>query len=125
MSGAFLDAAMVSRCLRAMSRRVGDGDVAALEEFDRLRHELDGHILDAVTRLRAEPWCYSWRQIGIALGVTPQAAAQRFVKARGAPGARKPGGQPLDPVRSLDPIWHQGDVDANRRKDVPPGGDPI
>ena len=86
-----VDVAMVSRCLRALSRHVGDGALHELADLDRLRDELDGHLMDAVARLRAEPWCYSWSQIGKTLGVSAQAASQRFAKAG---GARRPGGQP-------------------------------
>jgi hypothetical protein len=91
MSGRFLDTAMISRCLRARARQVGDGALHELPELVRLRDELDGHIPDAVARLRDEPWCYSWSQIGRALGVTAQSAAERFHKAG---GARRPGRQP-------------------------------
>lgn len=82
---------MASRLPRAVSRHVGDGALNDLGGLDRLRHELDGHILDAVAPLWDQPFCYSWAQIGRALGVSPQAAAQRFAKAG---GARRPGGQP-------------------------------
>jgi hypothetical protein len=91
MSDRPVDTAMISRCLRALSRQVGDGALHQLPELVRLRDELDGHILDAVARLRAEPWSYSWSAIGRTLGITPQSAAERFHKAG---GARRPGGQP-------------------------------
>lgn len=83
----------MSRNLRALARHVGDGALHELADLDRLRDELDGHILDAVARLRAEPWCYSWAQIGKTLGISRQAAAQRFAKAG---GDRRPGGQLAD-----------------------------
>jgi hypothetical protein len=82
---------MLDRNLRAFSRHVGDGAVHELPDLVRLRDELDGHILDAVARLRAEPWCYSWSAIGRTLGITRQSAAERFRKAG---GACRPGGQP-------------------------------
>ncbi len=91
MSGDWLDAAMVSRCLRALARHVGDGALHDLAELARLDQEVHGHLLDAVARLRAEPWCYSWSAIGQELGVSAQAAQQRFGKVG---GARRPGGQP-------------------------------
>jgi hypothetical protein len=91
MTGRPVDAALMSRLLRALARQIGDGALSDLAELDRLRHEIDGHLLDAVARLRAEPWCYSWSQIGRTLDISPQAAAQRFAKAG---GARRPGGQP-------------------------------
>ena len=81
----------VRRILRAMTRRAGAGDLDALAEVARLRDELDGHLADAVTMLRAEPCCYSWREIAAALGITRQTAQERWRKAG---GARRPGGQP-------------------------------
>ncbi len=83
--------AMLGRILRACARRVGDGDLEALGDLARLSAEIDGHLLDAVARLRHEPWCFSWAQIGEALGVRRQSAQQRFGKVG---GARRPGGQP-------------------------------
>ena len=91
MSGEWLDTKMVSRCLRALARHVGDGQIEELGALVRLEDEIHGNIVDAVARLRAEPYCYSWSTIGKALGVSPQAAQQRFAKAG---GARRPGGQP-------------------------------
>jgi hypothetical protein len=91
MTGGRIDPAMIGRCLRALSRHVGDGAISDLADLARLEDELHGNLVDAVARLRAEPWCYSWRAIGRALGISRQAAAQRFAKAG---GARRPGGQP-------------------------------
>jgi len=91
VTGDHIDAGMVSRCLRALSRHVGDGAITDLAELVRLADELDGHLIDAVARLRAEPWCYSWSQVGQALGISAQAAHKRFHKVG---GARQPGGQP-------------------------------
>lgn len=92
MSRAQIDRRVLSRMLRAYSRHVGDGALHQLPELADLEEELHGHLLDAVARLRAEPWCYSWAQIGRALGVSAQAAQQRFGKVG---GARRPGGQPV------------------------------
>jgi DNA invertase Pin-like site-specific DNA recombinase len=83
--------AFVRRILRALSRRAGAGDLDALAELARLRDELDGHLADVVTMLRAEPCCYSWQEIAGALGITRQTAQERWRKAG---GARRPGGQP-------------------------------
>jgi hypothetical protein len=44
-----------------------------------------------IAMLRHEPWSYSWRQVADALGISRQAAQQRFRKAG---GHRRPGGQP-------------------------------
>jgi hypothetical protein len=83
--------AFVRRALRALVRRVGAGDLDALAELARLRDELDGHLADAVTMLRHEPSCYSWRDIADVLGIKRHTAYERFRKAG---GARRPGGQP-------------------------------
>ncbi len=69
-------AAFVRRILRAYSRRVGDGDVEALALMLGLAEEIDAAIAGAVKGLRA---CgYSWTEIGSRLGITRQAAQQRW-----------------------------------------------
>ena len=69
-------AAFVRRILRAYSRRVGDGDVEALALMLGLAEEIDAAIAEAVTGLRG---CgYSWAEIGSRLGITRQAAQQRW-----------------------------------------------
>ena len=71
-------AAFVRRILHAYSRRVGDGDVEALALMLGLAEEIDTAIAKAVTGLRA---CgYSWAEIGSRLGVTRQAAQQRWAQ---------------------------------------------
>jgi hypothetical protein len=83
--------AFVKRVLRALSRRVGDADLVALGEMAALRDELEGHIVDAVARLRHDPVLpASWADIGAALKVSRQYAARRYGKGG---GARRPGGQ--------------------------------
>jgi hypothetical protein len=68
--------AFVRRILRAHSRRVGEGDVEALALMLGLAEELDSAIAEAVKGLRA---CgYSWVEIGSRLGITRQAAQQRW-----------------------------------------------
>lgn len=68
--------AFVRRILRAYSRRVGDGDVEALALMLGLAEEIDTAIAEAVKGLRA---CgYSWAEIGSRLGITRQAAQQRW-----------------------------------------------
>jgi hypothetical protein len=69
-------AAFVRRILRAYSRRVGDGDVEALALMLGLAEEIDAAIAEAVKGLRA--YGYSWAEIGSRLGVTRQAAQQRW-----------------------------------------------
>ena len=68
--------AFVRRILRAYSRRVADGDVEALSLMTGLADELDAAIAEAVKGLRGRG--YSWAEIGSRLGITRQAAHQRW-----------------------------------------------
>ena len=80
-------AASVRRLLVALRKRVGDGgDVAMLPELARIVAEAEGTLADAVTGLRAgnaETGAagYSWAEVGRELGITRQAAQQRFGRA--------------------------------------------
>jgi hypothetical protein len=68
--------AFVRRILRAYARRVGGGDVEALALMLGLADEIDTAIAEAVRSLRT---CgYSWAEIGSRLGITRQAAQQRW-----------------------------------------------
>jgi hypothetical protein len=69
-------AAFARRVLKACARRVADGDVEALTLMLGLSAELDTAIAQAVTGLRQ--FRYSWAEIGSRLGVTRQAAQQRW-----------------------------------------------
>ena len=69
-------AAFARRILRAYARRVADGDVEALTLMLGLSAEIDTAISQAVTGLRE--FGYSWAEIGSRLGVTRQAAQQRW-----------------------------------------------
>ena len=69
-------AAFVRRVLRAYSRRVGDGDVEALGLLVGLAGEIDAAMAEAVKGLRAHG--YSWAEIGARLGISRQAAQQRW-----------------------------------------------
>jgi hypothetical protein len=69
-------AAFARRVLRAYARRVADGDVEALTLMTDLADEIDTAIGQAVTGLRG--FGYSWAEIGSRLGVTRQAAQQRW-----------------------------------------------
>ena len=69
-------AAFARRILRAYARRVATGDVEALTLMTDLADEIDTAISQAVTGLRA--FGYSWAEIGTRLGVTRQAAQQRW-----------------------------------------------
>jgi hypothetical protein len=69
-------AAFARRVLRAYARRVADGDVEALTTMTGLADEIDTAIAQAVQGLRS--FGYSWAEIGTRLGVTRQAAQQRW-----------------------------------------------
>ncbi|WP_439427771.1 hypothetical protein [Micromonospora sp. LA-10] len=69
-------AAFARRIIRAHGRRVADGDVEALRDLVALSADLDRAITDAVIGLRA--FGYSWTEIGQRLGISRQAAQQRW-----------------------------------------------
>ena len=69
-------AAFARRVLRAYARRVATGDVEALTLMTDLADEIDTAISQAVTGLRE--FGYSWAEIGSRLGITRQAAQQRW-----------------------------------------------
>jgi hypothetical protein len=69
-------AVFLQRVIRAYSRRVASGDIEALFYMTGLAADLDTAISQAVTGLLA---CgYSWADIGLRLGITRQAAQQRW-----------------------------------------------
>ena len=72
-------AAFARRILRAYARRVADGDIDALIVMIGLAAEIDAAIGQAVMGLRAVG--YSWAEIGGRLGITRQAAQQRWGQA--------------------------------------------
>jgi hypothetical protein len=69
-------AAFVRRVVRAHGRRVGTGDVEALADLVALSDHVDHAIGQAVRGLRG--FGYSWTEIATRLGVTRQAAQQRW-----------------------------------------------
>ncbi len=69
-------AAFARRIIRAYARRIATGDVEALTDMLALSADLDAAIADAVKGLRA--FGYSWAEIAARLGVSKQAAQQRF-----------------------------------------------
>ena len=69
-------AAFARRILRAYARRISAGDIDALADITTLAADIDNAIRHAVTGLRETG--YSWAEIGAALGVTRQAAQQRW-----------------------------------------------
>ena len=69
-------AAFARRIIRAHGRRVADGDVEALRDLVALSSVIDQAITDAVIGLRQ--FGYSWADIGARLGISRQAAQQRW-----------------------------------------------
>jgi hypothetical protein len=70
-------AAFLRRVVRAYGRRVAAGDIDSIYDMARLADDVDAAIRDAITELRARHG-YSWADIGLRLGVTRQAAQQRW-----------------------------------------------
>lgn len=68
--------AFARRIMRAYGRRVADRDIAALGGLAALREEVDAATKAAVASLRTQG--YSWADIGRELGVSKQAAQQRW-----------------------------------------------
>ena len=69
-------AAFARRVIRAYSRRVATGDVEAITDMVAIAADLDDAIAHAVTGLR--DFGYSWADIATRLGITRQAAQQRW-----------------------------------------------
>jgi hypothetical protein len=69
-------AAFVRRIVRAYARRVATGDVEALTDMVALSCVVDDAIGQAVIGLRTHG--YSWADIAARLGITRQAAQQRW-----------------------------------------------
>ena len=69
-------AAFARRIVRAYARRISTGDIDALADITILAADIDNAIGHAVTGLRETG--YSWAEIGARLGVTRQAAQQRW-----------------------------------------------
>lgn len=70
-------AAFLRRVLRAYSRRVAAGDIEAIADMATLADEITAATKGAITRLRATHG-YSWADIARRLGITRQAAQQRW-----------------------------------------------
>jgi hypothetical protein len=106
-------AAFVRRVLHAYSRRVGSGDVEALTLMAGLADEINAAMAEAVKGLRARG--YSWTEIGARLGITRQAAQQRWGSSVGPPTtcpprARSKGkqGATADSVKQGECVSHLG-----------------
>lgn len=68
--------AMLRRMIRAYARRVTAGSPEDLAEMVTLRAYLESGITTAVQGLRAQG--YSWAEVARPLGITKQAAQQRY-----------------------------------------------
>lgn len=76
-------AAGIRRLVRAYGRRVAEeGDEPELAQLVALRAELDEAIQAAVDGMRGRGRDISWTWIGRALGITRQAAYQRWGRGR-------------------------------------------
>ncbi|MEO3781313.1 hypothetical protein ABGB16_31875 [Micromonospora sp. B11E3] len=69
-------AAFARRIIRAHGRRVATGDVEALRDLVAMSTAIDDAVGQAVIGLRA--FGYSWAEIGSRLGISRQAAQQRW-----------------------------------------------
>jgi hypothetical protein len=69
-------AAFARRVIRAFACRIASGDIEALADLAGLATDLDTLIGQAVAGLRA--YGYSWAEIARPLGITRQAAQQRW-----------------------------------------------
>jgi hypothetical protein len=69
-------AAFSRRVIRAAARRIAAGDVDELTHLLSLERELQCAIQTAVNGLRAQG--YSWADIALRIGITRQAAHQRW-----------------------------------------------
>lgn len=84
--------AFATRIVRGLARRAGH-NLDTLSALSMVADMADALLSDAVLELRSDPSApASWADIGRALGVTRQAAQQRFLH-RGD-GVRRAGGQP-------------------------------
>jgi len=70
-------AAMVRRVVRALNRRVANGDVEGLRTLVGLTEFIQGMVAATVLELH-ERHGYTWEQIGRSMGMTRQAAQQRW-----------------------------------------------
>ena len=69
-------AAFARRILSAYSRRIATGDIESLTHLITLADDINDATQQAINGLRAAG--YSWADIGARLGITRQAAQQRW-----------------------------------------------
>ena len=70
-------AAFARRVIRAHGARVANGDVEGLADLLKLQTEVNEALASAVGQLRGR-WGYSWADIATRLGMSRQAAHQRW-----------------------------------------------
>jgi len=68
---------MVARISRGMVRRAAEGDLETLGALADMAHDIDKALAAAASSLVMEA-DYSWTEVGRELGITRQAAWQRF-----------------------------------------------
>jgi len=71
-------AAAAIRMMRALARRAGDGELEALEALAMMQDVANVQLGAAVAGYREGPAQASWTTIGDALGMSRQAARQRW-----------------------------------------------
>lgn len=71
--------AFARRVLKALGKRVADADLAMLPKIAELEQLVDELLGDTARQLHDEHG-YSWTEIGDQLGVSRQAARQRFAR---------------------------------------------
>lgn len=89
-------AAFVQRVMRGMVRRAEAGDLEAIRALADIQASVQAAMVDAAAALRTEDangHAYSWTDIGRELGMTRQAAQQRFG------GTKGPKPAPVDPAQ--------------------------
>ncbi len=69
-------AAFARRIVRAYARRVANGDIEALADMTTLAADIEAAIRAAIIGLRN--YGYSWTDIAARLGISRQAARQRW-----------------------------------------------
>ena len=72
-------AAFTRRIMRALARLAAEGDVEALPEIQAVITEAEEALAAAVRQLH-DVQGYSWAEIAARLGMTKQAAHQRFAR---------------------------------------------
>lgn len=80
---------MLRRMVKGLGRRIADGDPADLADAIRLQRELDSVIREAVAGMREQAG-FSWQQLADELGVSKQAAQQKYGRRQHLAAASSP-----------------------------------